>query len=175
LSVYFADTSAIAKRYLPEVGSGWVQSWIDPASEHVTIISALATVEFVSLLARRQREGNASQADFNRLRQDFLFHARHQYRVIAPRQGVLVQARRLVAKHPLRTLDALQLASALAAAGAIGAFPILSAEIANYWRLPPPRASSQMTQTPIPETGPGFTTRCRERLPVTIEMRIVVK
>jgi predicted nucleic acid-binding protein len=124
LSVYFADTSALTKRYLPEVGSGWVQSWIAPTSGHVTIISALATVEFVSLLARRQRQGNVSQADFDRLRRDFLFHVRRQYRVIAPRQGVLVQARQLVAKHPVRTLDALQLASALAAAGAIGAFPI---------------------------------------------------
>jgi predicted nucleic acid-binding protein len=45
LSVYFADTSAVAKRYLPEVGSTWVQSWIDPASGHVTIISALSIAE----------------------------------------------------------------------------------------------------------------------------------
>jgi predicted nucleic acid-binding protein len=123
LSVYFADTSAVAKRYLPEAGSAWVQSWIDPASGHLTVISALSTVEFISLLARRQREGNLSSADFNRLRSDFLFHVQRQYRVIALRQIVLVQAQRLVARHPLRTLDALQLASAVAAARALGAFP----------------------------------------------------
>jgi predicted nucleic acid-binding protein len=124
LSVYFADTSALAKRYVPEVGSAWVQSWIDPASGNITIISALSTVEFVSLLARRQREGNVSTADFNRLRLDFLFHVRQQYRVIALSQGILGQAQLLVAKHPLRTLDALQLASAHDAANVIGTFPI---------------------------------------------------
>ena len=124
MSVYFADTSALAKRYIPEIGSAWVQSWIDPASGHVTIISALATVEFISFLARRQREGNVSAADFNRLRNDFVFHARQQYRVIAPGADVLAQAQRLVNLHPLRTLDAIQLASAWAAGQAIGALPI---------------------------------------------------
>lgn len=124
MSVYFADTSAFAKRYLPETGSAWVQNWIDPASGHVTIISALGMVEFVSLLARRQREGNVAPADFNRLRQDFLFHVRHQYRAIAVRQSVLTLAQQLIIRHPLRTLDALQLTSALIAARTIGSFPI---------------------------------------------------
>jgi predicted nucleic acid-binding protein len=124
LSIYFADTSALAKRYIPEVGSGWVQGWISPASGHITIISALSTVEFISLLARRQREGNVSVADFNRLRLDFLFHVRQQYRVIALGQNVLGRAQQLVAKHPLRTLDALQLASAHTAASVLGTFPI---------------------------------------------------
>jgi predicted nucleic acid-binding protein len=123
LSIFFADTSALAKRYVPEVGSAWVQSWMDPTSGHVTIISALSTAEFISLLARRQREGNVSAADFNRLRLDFSFHVRRQYRVIALRQDVLAQAQLLVVKHPLRTLDALQLASAQVAANVIGMFP----------------------------------------------------
>jgi predicted nucleic acid-binding protein len=124
LSVYFADTSALAKRYVPEVGSAWVQNWTDPASGHITLISALSTVEFVALLARRQREGNVSVTDFNRLRLDFLFHVRRQYRVIALRQDVLGRAQLLVTKHPLRTLDALHLASAQVAANVIGTFPI---------------------------------------------------
>jgi uncharacterized protein len=123
LSVYFADTSAFAKRYLPETGSTWVQSWIDPASGAVVLISALSTVEFTALLARRQREGNVTLVDFNRLHKDFLFHVRRQYRVITLRQSILTQAQQLVAKHPLRSLDAIQLASALAAAKTLGAFP----------------------------------------------------
>ena len=123
MSIFFADTSALAKRYVPEVGSAWVQSWMDPASGHVTIISALSTVEFISLLARRQREGSVTAADLNRLRLDFLFHVRQQYRLIALRRDVLVQAQQLVVKHPLRTLDALQLASAQIAANVIGTFP----------------------------------------------------
>jgi predicted nucleic acid-binding protein len=82
-------------------------------------------VEFVALLARRQREGNVSAADFNQLRLDFLFHVRQQYRVIALRQDVLGRAQLLVVQHPLRTLDALQLATAHIAANALGTFPFL--------------------------------------------------
>lgn len=124
MSVYFADTSALAKRYIPEVGSAWVQSWIEPASGHITMISALATVEFIALLARRQREGNVSATEFNRLRLDFLFHVQQQYRVIALGREVLGRAQQLVAQHPLRTLDAVQLASAHVAAIALGMFPV---------------------------------------------------
>jgi hypothetical protein len=101
LSVYFADTSAFAKRYLPEVGAAWVQSWIDPVAGHLTFISALSTVEFVALLARRQREGSVAASDFNRLRNDFLIHARNQYRVIALNQTIINQARQLVTTYPL--------------------------------------------------------------------------
>jgi predicted nucleic acid-binding protein len=124
LSIYFVDTSALAKRYVSEPGSAWVQSWIDPASGHLTIISALSTVEFIALLARRQREGNLSQNDFRLLRSNFLLHVRQQYRVIALRRDVLESARQLVAKHPLRTLDALQLAAAQVATSAMGTAPI---------------------------------------------------
>jgi predicted nucleic acid-binding protein len=135
LTVYFADTSALAKRYIPEIGSAWVQSWINPASGHVTIISALSLVEFLSLLSRRQREGNVSTADFTRLRLDFLFHARRQYRIIALRQDVLRQAQQLVIKHPLRTLDALQLASAQAAANALKIPPVFVTADRRLWAV----------------------------------------
>lgn len=124
MSIYFADTSAFAKRYIPEVGSTWVQSWIEAKAGHLIVISGLSTVEFVSLLARRHREGTVSLADFNRLRNDFLFHASRQYRVMALTPNLLAEARQLIAKHPLRALDAIQLASALASAKAIGIPPI---------------------------------------------------
>jgi uncharacterized protein len=120
LSVYFGDTSAVAKRYLPEIGSAWVQSWIDPQAGNLTILSELATIEFVSLLTRRQRENSISTGDFTRLYNDFFLHVSQQYRVIDLNKSIFAQARQLVIKHPLRTLDAIQLASALAAANAIG-------------------------------------------------------
>ena len=120
MSFYFADTSAFAKRYLPEVGSGWVKSWIEPDAGNYIIISILGTVEFVSLLARRQREGIVSVADFIGLQNTFLYHTYHQYRVIPMAINVVVEARQLVARHPLRALDALQLATAIVARKALG-------------------------------------------------------
>jgi uncharacterized protein len=54
LSQFFIDTSALAKRYIPEIGSAWINSWIVPQANNEIIISALATVEIYSLLMRRE-------------------------------------------------------------------------------------------------------------------------
>jgi predicted nucleic acid-binding protein len=124
LSLYFADTSAFAKRYLPETGSSWVKSWIEPSAGNITFVSEISTVEFISLLARRQREKTVSSADFHRLQNDFLVHARREYRVISLTSIVLQLARQLLVRHPLRTLDALQLASAQAVTRAVGSSSI---------------------------------------------------
>ncbi len=52
MSAFFTDTSALAKRYIPEIGSAWVASWIEPVEGNLIIISELAFVEQVAVLAR---------------------------------------------------------------------------------------------------------------------------
>jgi uncharacterized protein len=113
LSVFFADTSAFAKRYLAEIGTQWVLSWILPSHNNVIIISELGLIEMTSLLARHRRAGVLSPTKAGLLRINFLLHARDEYLVIAVDNHVLRQARLLVDKHPLRTLDAIQLACAI--------------------------------------------------------------
>jgi predicted nucleic acid-binding protein len=113
--VFFADTSAFAKRYLVEVGTQWVLSWILPSHNNVIIISELGLVEMTSLLARNRRSGNLNQTKMGLLRINFLYHARDEYLVIAVDNYILQQARLLVDKYPLRTLDAIQLACAIRA------------------------------------------------------------
>lgn len=58
MSVFFADSSALVKRYVPEIGSAWVASWIEPVEGNVIIISELAFVEQVAVLARRRRRSS---------------------------------------------------------------------------------------------------------------------
>ena len=74
------------------------------------MLSQLASVELVSGLSRRLREDKLTLSDFVALRRDEF------YLSIDLDEMVLIRARNLVAKHPLRTLDALQLACALEAA-----------------------------------------------------------
>lgn len=112
MSVYFADTSALAKRYIPENGSSWVLSWILPNSGNVTIISELSAVEIVSLLARRQREGSLSTANMSVLAGNFQVHMMHEYLVVPLESAIITNARHLVLQYPLRALDAIQLACA---------------------------------------------------------------
>jgi uncharacterized protein len=118
LSTLFVDTSALAKRYLSEVGSAWVRSVTAPAAGHVVIIAGVTGVEMFSLLARRGRDSTLAAANITLLGNAFLLHAEHEYLVVPPDGRVLAQARGLVGRYPLRTLDAIQLASAQTA-GAI--------------------------------------------------------
>lgn len=118
MSALFFDTSALAKRYLNEIGSAWSHQLIQPAAEHVIIVSEILVVEMSSLLARRVREATVSAATAASLESIFLQHVNDEYLTIALQKAVLTHACAVVKTYPLRTLDAIQLASALRA-GAI--------------------------------------------------------
>jgi uncharacterized protein len=123
LSIIFADTSAIAKRYIPESGSIWVKTWADPANGNSVVISELASIEFVSLMARRLREGFISQQEFTLFNKHFSTHLKNEYIVVPLKKRLFNRAKQLLTKHPLRTLDAIQLASALVSAQTLNLTP----------------------------------------------------
>jgi predicted nucleic acid-binding protein len=54
---YYFDTSALAKRYVAEVGSSWVQDICAQQSGQTIYTSVLTQPEIVSALQRRMREG----------------------------------------------------------------------------------------------------------------------
>lgn len=107
------DTSALAKRYLDEIGYTWVRSWILPRHNHTILISRLTTVEMISLLVRKQYEMALSPIAVLQIRDNFFAHVRRQYNVVEFETRTFVVARRLIFDHQLRTLDAIQLADAL--------------------------------------------------------------
>lgn len=112
MSALFFDTSAVVKRYLQEVGSSWVRATTNPLAGGIIVIADLATVELLSLLARRVREGTLPASSATQLGNTFLLHSAQEYLTLEMGNTVLEAARLLVGRHPLRTLDALQLASA---------------------------------------------------------------
>jgi predicted nucleic acid-binding protein len=73
----------------------------------------LSMVEVVSALNRRVREGTLPPVDYPAVRDDFLARCRRSYRLIPITNALLVRTRDLLERHPLRTYDALHLASAL--------------------------------------------------------------
>src|SRR5262245_2272680 len=113
MTTFFVDSSALAKRYLREIGSNWVLSWIEPAAGNVTVISDLSLVEIRTLLARRVREKTLSPTRAAKLKADFLLHAKEDYLVVAIDDAVTKQAANLADGYPLRALDSIQLASAI--------------------------------------------------------------
>jgi hypothetical protein len=112
VSAYFVDTSALAKRYLKEVGSNWVISWIESIVGNTIIVADFTTVEISSLLARRVREGTLTLAVATRLENDFLLHMATEYRSIQCDVAVINRARVYPKQYALRTLDSIQLACA---------------------------------------------------------------
>lgn len=128
MSTYFLDTSALAKRYMTEPGSLWIRSWILPRKGNTVVISRLATIEIISMMIRKHRGSVVSYADFVRNRDNFFRHLRQQYIVVEFEPSVLSLARRLLTRHPLRTLDAIQLAAGLKAAQTFPGLTFMSAD-----------------------------------------------
>jgi predicted nucleic acid-binding protein len=114
VSRYFVDTSALVKRYVKETGSLWMNYNVFDAAQAV-IISRLTAVEMVSALARRHREKTISLTDFAKMRGAFLSHVDREYIAINLVKSIITDAQALLARHELRALDAIQLASALKA------------------------------------------------------------
>lgn len=114
----FVDTSSLFKFYYPEPGSEAVEARMVAADR--VAIAELTRLEFVSVAARKTRVGELSKKEYTRLvsafDEDCLTHA---YTLVPLTSEVVEEARslmdRLGLEQSLRTLDSLQLASAMKA------------------------------------------------------------
>jgi uncharacterized protein len=116
---YYFDTSALAKRYVVEVGSSWVQAVVAQQSGQMIYTSVLTQPEIVSALQRRVREGILGADQAQQLTQRVLEHMTQSYALATITPPVITQDCALLHRHPLRAYDALHLACALAIREAI--------------------------------------------------------
>jgi predicted nucleic acid-binding protein len=118
MAEHFYDTSAAVKHYRTELGTARVDGLLaDPASGHY--LSALGVAEVHSVFARLVRLGQITPGEFHRLRGRLLNDiTAGLWRVVQVTPADFQQAQQLLVRHAptrsLRTLDALQLAVALA-------------------------------------------------------------
>ena len=107
--ICFFDASALVKRYVAEPGSEDVERLL---KKDLPAVARLSEVEVASAIERRCREGSFGAADRDRaiaaLRRDV-----RSFLVVETTAAVVERALALLARHPLRTGDALQLASAI--------------------------------------------------------------
>ncbi|MBI2607072.1 MAG: type II toxin-antitoxin system VapC family toxin [Deltaproteobacteria bacterium] len=108
----YLDTSALAKRYIQEPGSREVIERSRLASQ--VIVSSLCVPELISALCRLGRERKLSNKDYEDIKVD-LANDLSAATVVEPDTAVIRQAIRCMEAEPLRTLDAIQIASALEA------------------------------------------------------------
>jgi hypothetical protein len=113
MTQYFLDSSALIKRYVVEPGTTWVCSLTNRGSGNTVIIAQITQIEIVSGASQRVREGTLTTRTARAMRLLIDRHVRREYVVIGLTPQVVRRAEDLLAVHPLRTYDAVQLASAL--------------------------------------------------------------
>ena len=130
---YF-DTSVMVKRYIHEPGSDEVRRLL---RRHELLSSTLTPVEIVSALVRRRREGdlsaNALAAILRRMSSDCV-----QWELVEVNSTVLGRAQELLqGATPLRTLDAIQVAS------------LITFQVASAIRVPLITADSRQREVAV--------------------------
>jgi hypothetical protein len=114
MPAYYADTSALVKRYIAETGSGWVRQLTDPANRNAVYTSRLAGPELTAAVVRRTRGANVPAADLRATLTEFHHDWQREYRVVEIAVDLVDRAMALAEQYGLRGYDAMHLAAALA-------------------------------------------------------------
>ncbi len=109
MEIAFFDTSALVKHYHVERGSAIVNELME---NYIVSISELAIVEMTSALTRRFLSGEIRKRTLEWALERF-YADLENYVVVTLSSETIGHAASLVLKHGLKTLDSLQLASAL--------------------------------------------------------------
>ena len=113
MTTYYADTSALVKRYVDEKGSIWLRSVFAAAPPPSIIIVHLAIVEITSAFTRRLREGTLTPTEYVQLQNDFRADCLDEYDMVVAVGDIMDEAVRLLEQYPLRAYDAVHLATAV--------------------------------------------------------------
>ena len=111
-SIYL-DTSALIKLYVEEEGTEQVVAITDDSNGVQIVILDVTPLEARSAVRRRQREGDISGADADRILDRIEDDTSSSFLVQPSTSAVIEGAARLIDRHPLRAYDALQLAGCL--------------------------------------------------------------
>ena len=107
MSTLYMDTSALVKYYIDETGSDWLRSLIDSDPRPVILSSQLLIAEVTSAFHRRLRERTMGAATVQNLQNAFRRDCLFQYTLQPINMPIINLATDLLARHRLRTLDAL--------------------------------------------------------------------
>jgi predicted nucleic acid-binding protein len=112
LSVAYLDTSALLKRYVVEIGSDWMRTFLFSETPPTVFTSHLSVVEATCAFARRLRDGTLTPEIHGRALLAFDYDITYRYHLLDVMPATIETARRLANEHPLRAYDAVQLSTA---------------------------------------------------------------
>jgi uncharacterized protein len=99
VAAYFLDTSALVKRYIPEIGTTWILTLTAQTSNHLLLVSRITFVEIMSAIARRQREATLTTEQSQQLRTIFQQHFTSQYQIIELTPNITTLANYAIGNH----------------------------------------------------------------------------
>jgi uncharacterized protein len=113
---YYADASALVKRYADEAGSTWIRQMTDPQAQHTILLAEITLAEVAAALAAKSRApGGITQGQRDRILSRFLQDCAEHFVLLPVDRPVIDRAVELTQRHRLRGYDAVQLATALVA------------------------------------------------------------
>lgn len=115
MTTYYVDTSALVKRYVDEVGCGWLRAALNIQPRPVILVVHLVIVELTSALARRRREGALASVEYTLVQNAFRADCINDYELITAIGPLIDHATHLLERHALRAYDAIHLGAALSA------------------------------------------------------------
>jgi predicted nucleic acid-binding protein len=150
MATFYVDSSVLVKQHIEERGTAWTRATLDATQHHHIAVSRLSEIEVVAAFARRQREGTLPASALARVEAAFQRLGASVYTWVELEPSVRARAQALVRLHPLRTLDALHLASALGANTLLVAagLPALTFLAADERLLAAARAEGLATDNP---------------------------
>lgn len=113
MTAYFLDSTALIQRYVTETGSAQVRQLVDRRTDCTLFVAQVTPAELVAVLMRRSRTTTIPEQTVNAARLLIDRHMQRQYEIVRLTDRINFRASALLVKHPLRAVDALQLASAL--------------------------------------------------------------
>ena len=119
MPAYFFDSSAVVERYVAELGSDWTTSLIKRLQSNGTppgeiYLASITLVEVSAAMARRQRGGTLSAADYASARAQFHRDISQRFILTELTADKVLRAMTAAEQHCLRGYDAVQLAVAVA-------------------------------------------------------------
>jgi predicted nucleic acid-binding protein len=113
VAAYFADSSALVKACVVEVGSSWLKTLLDPAAGNTLHVCRITAVESAAAIARRVSERSVTPLDAQQAIQDVRTDFALYYQSTEVNAALVDAAIDLTQRRPLRAYDAVQLTAAL--------------------------------------------------------------
>jgi len=115
MSVFYLDSSAVVKRYSPELGSAWVKAITDVRVRHTIMFSEIALAEVAAAFAAKSRAPQGLSVRWRDLAlKRFLADCIAQYQLLGVERKTIDLAVKLTQRQKLRGCDAIHLAAAVA-------------------------------------------------------------